>query len=216
MGNMEKGLSWTDKIVLACIIAILAGIILYLDWAWEIYGIDYTLAFASLVVATIAATAALISLGITRKSLYLTRIVARPFLNIQLNLVKGMNLDRAVFELVILNTGRLPAEHVIIECVWFLLRDKSIENCPLELEKTSPSIIFPSSEAKITYLVRGNDNVDKLTFEGSRVKVIVGYKDKLTKQNHTTQRIFRITFASAASSFNTAQAIVIPEEDYWE
>ncbi len=146
----------------------------------------------------------------------LTRATTRPFLNIQLNLIKGMSLDKAIFELAIQNTGNFPADYVIIECTWFIHRDDHIENCVLELEKVNPSIVFPSGETKTVYLVKGRENVDKLTVPGSLVKVTAKYKNKLTKKNHTTQRTFRIAFASATPSVNMAQAIVAPEEDYWD
>jgi hypothetical protein len=80
---MGKGFRWINIIVIAGILAIFTGICFYLDWAWYIYGRDYVLVLASLVVATVAAIAALISLGLTRKSLYLTRVTQRPFLNVE-------------------------------------------------------------------------------------------------------------------------------------
>jgi hypothetical protein len=185
--------------------------LVYLGWK---LGIATSFAVLSIFVSAFFAVR---SLKLTQESLVLTRATTRPFLNIQLNLVKGMRLDRAIFELAIQNTGNLPADHVIIKCTWFIIhKDGHIEDCALDLEKVNPPIVFPSGEIKTTYLVKGTENVDKLTVQGSRVKVTAEYKNKLTEQSHTTRRTYRVAFASAAPSFNVAEAIVTPEEDYWD
>lgn len=198
-------------------------IVIFAILSWNALGTDYFLTTISVGIAALAALNAAIasviasnSSALAQKSLAMTRATQRPFLNIQVNLVKGMSLDRAIFELAVQNTGNFPADCVIVECIWFIHKDDHIEDCSLELEKVNPAIVFPSGETRTTYLVKGSENVDKLTVPGSRVKVTANYHNKLTEQRHTTRRTFRIAFASATSSINTAQAIVIPEEDYWD
>lgn len=191
------------------------GLIFYINWIWDTQGQNSALNHLSLFVAAAAAIAALLSTKLTRDSLTLTRAVQRPFLNIQVNISRGMIPDRAILTAEIENTGNLPGDQVMVDCSWYIETTDNTVKCSLEAEKPSQSIIFPTDKAKSTYLVTGEENVSNLTHKGSRVKVIVNYQNKLTGQRHTTRRTFRIAFASADSSFNVAQAIVIPEEDHW-
>jgi len=192
------------------------GLLFFTKWIWDTQGQDSALKYAALFVAAIAAIAALGSMKLTRDSLTLTRAVQRPFLNIQVNISKGLSLDRAILTAEIENTGNLPGDQVMVDCSWHIEATDNTVQCSLEVEKPSQSIIFPTDKAKSIYLVKGEENVSNLTHKGSRVKVIVNYQNKLTGQRHTTRRTFRIAFASATPSSDMAQAIVIPEEDYWD
>lgn len=177
----------------------------------------YVLAVGLVVaIPVISMAIAVISLYLANKALGLTQATTRPFLNIKLNLIKGVSLDRAILVAEVENTGSLPADQVAVNCSWFIQTDDCTEKCQLELEKTNQLIIFPAETAKSTYLVNSSEDVNRLTHQGSRVKVTANYKNKLTKQGHTTQRTFRIAFASAAPSFNVSQTIVVPKEDYWD
>ena len=173
-------------------------------------GIAIAFAFLSMAIAVFFA---MNSLLITRRSLQLTMATSRPFLSVRVRLDKGF---RAILTIAVENTGSLPADQVVVDCSWHIQTTDRIEHCSLELEKASQSIIFPADSGESTYLVRSRDNVDKLTHEGSRVKVTVNYQNKLAGQRHTTRRAFCIVFASATPSTDASQAVVIPEEDYWD
>lgn len=218
------------NILLIAVEVILASIIWFSgDWFFagseETFGTlhGYIFLWIALIIATIAALNSIFasvsahdSFVTTTASLELTRVTTRPFLNVQLSLTKRMSLDRAIFTTEIENTGNLPADKVTVDCSWYIEESGNVKKCSLELEKPSQSTVFPADKAHCTYLVKGKENVDNLTHKGSRVKVTVNYQNKLTGQRQNTRRTFRIGFASAATSFDTAQAIVIPEEDYWD
>lgn len=192
------------------------GLLCFVNWIWDTQGQGSALNYLSLFIAVVATMAALWSMKLTRDSLTLTRAAERPFLGIQVNISKGISLDRAILTLEIENTGNLPGDQVMVDCSWNIEETDNTEQRSLEVEKPSQSIIFPGDKAKSTYLVNGREDVSNLTHEGSRVKVKISYQNKLTGQLHTTRRTFRIAFASAAPSFDVAQAIVVPEEDYWD
>jgi hypothetical protein len=206
------------------ILALLILPILYLAWvnrdpskgAELLPHASFLIAAIAAIIAAYSADAALSSTKLASKSLELARTTTRPFLNVHVNLVKGFSLDRAILALTIQNTGNLPADHVTVECSWYLVKGEGTEECSLKSEKACQSIIFPSDKAETTYLVEGEAEVGELTNPGSRVKVIVNYQDTLSKERHTTRRTFRIGFASAAPSFNIAQTISIPDEDIWD
>jgi hypothetical protein len=158
---------------------------------------------------------AVFSIGIASRALHLTRATTRPFLNIKVNLLKWDAVNRVIFAVEAENTGNLPADQVTINCSFYKGTDDDNALCSLELEKPIQSIIFPAETAKTTYLIKSSDR-DRLTHIRSRVNVIVNYQNKLTKQQHTTKRMFRMRYASGDTAINEAQAIVIPEEDHWD
>jgi hypothetical protein len=176
-------------------------------------GVAISFAFLSVVIATFFASR---SFAVADRSLQLTRATSRPFLSVQLSLSKGLSPDRAILVPSIQNTGRLPADSVAVDCSWYIKKNDGVEPCSLRSEKPSPSIIFPADKAEPTYLVMGKELVDKLAHEGSNVKVTIHYQNKLTRQSHTIRRTFRITLTSASPSIDMAQAVAVPEEDYWD
>jgi len=199
--------NWKKALITVCIVGVLilgVGLPIFAP-----LGIEAFLSWASVIIV-------LYAIWISVQSLILSRATTRPFLNLQLNLIKGSSLDRAILVAEMENTGNLPADQVTVNCSWYIQTSDHAEQCSLELEKANQSIIFPAERAKSTYLVKSSEDVNKLTHQGSRVKVTANYNNKLSKQGHTTQRTFRIVFASAAPSFNVAQTITVPEEDYWD
>jgi len=193
---------------------VIGGLVVYYTvYLGQREGVVVSFAFLSIVIATFFASR---SLAMADKSLQLTRATSRPFLTVHLILSKGVSLDRAILIPSVQNTGNFPADHVTVDCSWYISRSNTVEQCPLRSEKTSQSIIFPADKAEPTYLVIGSESVDKLTHEGSRVKVTVDYQNKFTGQSHTVRRTFRIIFASASPSIAAAQAVAVPEEDYWD
>jgi hypothetical protein len=202
------------KTPIVAVLVFLVAILVYLLLVMR-YSPEKKLEYVSFIFAAIAVIFAGISVITALNSLSLTRTTTRPFLNVQVNLIKGINPNRAIFAVEISNTGNLPADRVNSSCSWYIDSKNGIKRYQIELEKQCPTIIFPSDKVTATYLVNGKDNVNILTHEGSRIKAVVYYDNKLTGQKHTTQRTYRIAFASAATSFNIAQTIVIPEDDNW-
>jgi hypothetical protein len=206
------------------ILALAISPILYLAWiskdprrgAELLPHASFLVAVIAALIAALSGRAASNAAESASKSLELARTITRPFLNVHVNLVTGASLNRAILALTIQNTGNLPADHVVVECSWYLIKGEGTEECSLKLEKASPSIVFPADRVESTYLVKGRDAVGRLTNEGGRVNVTVNYQNKLTMQRHTTQRTFCIVVASVSPSINTHQAVSIPEEDYWD
>lgn len=199
--------NWKKALITVCIVgALILGVGLPI---FAPLGFEAFLSWASVIIV-------LYAIWISVQSLTLSRATSRPFLSVRVKLSKGLSLDRAILIAGIENTGNLPADHVAVDCSWYIQTTDGIEQCSLELEKASQSIIFPADKAESTYLVKSMENVDKLTHKGSRVKVTANYQNKLARQRHTTKRVFRIVFASVAPSADAAQAVAIPEEDYWD
>lgn len=213
---MKKALGWKAILLVAVILAAFVGFIFYMAWIWNTQGQISTLSQISLFVAIIAAIVALWSLKTTRDSLELSRTTTRPFLNIKGNVSRGLNPDINMLIIVIENTGKLPGDDVKVDCSWYIESTELTKQCTLKVEKPGQSIIFPSEKAESMYLVEGKENVDNLTHKGSSVKVTVNYQNKLTGQQHTTRRTFSIEFTFATPSIRVAQAIVVPEKDYWD
>jgi len=149
--NRRNKLNWKARLViLVCklcifvsILGIFAGIIVYLDWAWDTYGRDYALSLASLFVATAVVIVALWSLKLTRDSLKLTRATTRPFLTLT-------EAEYSPFFLKVLlricNTGALPGNEVSIEIL--LIEPKDEEGLRKSINKTLPSV-FPNEEKRL-------------------------------------------------------------------
>ena len=85
----------------------------------------------------------------------------------------------------------------------------------MKLEKPIQSIIFPGETATSTYLIEGDD-INKLTQEGSFVKVQIEYQNILTEKTHHTSRTFNIRFTYEPTGARVKEAINVPEKDTWD
>ena len=122
-------------------------------------GLALSFSVLSIIVSVFFASRSLVIAG---RSLQLSVATNRPFLNIDLSLVKVVILDRAILIPKIQNTGNSPADEVLVDCSWYLQTDNHVEPCPLELEESCHQIIFPAEKAEPTYLVVGREAVDNL------------------------------------------------------
>ena len=222
MENKDRKTSW--KIYLRYAIALTPAIVI-LIFLEVIRRTQPTtlLENASFIIVAIAAlfagtsvTIAERSLRKTEEALELTRATTRPFLTVVLVLSKGLSLDRAILMPDIQNTGNLPADKVSVDCAWYIQENNGVKQCPLKMDKESPSIFFPGDKMGPTYLIVGREAVENITHRGSHVRVTIKYQNRLTLRQHNTRRTFRIAYTSALPSLDTAQAIPIPEEDYWD
>jgi hypothetical protein len=175
-----------------------------------------TLFFASTAAinSVFAAMSAHDSLYVANEGLELTRGTQRPFLNVTVELPFSMNVDRAIVQPEVQNTGNLPADSVLITCNWHIQDSDTRKEQQLRKEKDNPTIIFPGEKIVLPYTIEGQEAVAKRTHSGSRVEVIIEYENRLTSQKCHTKRTFKLAFIQGAT--NTAQAIPVPEEDYWD
>ncbi len=211
------------NIKMILIFGLMIGVILIvIGWSYyrvtTAYNSDVHAAIPELALYIASATAVIAGLGLilTNKSLILTRETTRPFLNVDMNIPGGASIDRRIVNLVITNTGNLPADHVVVDCHWYSLINDIVEDWPVQLEKPCQSIIFPSDKAEPTYIIEEQSEVAKLYNIENGAKITISYRNKLTGSRHTTRRTFRIVIASISSAINMPQPISVPSEDFWD
>jgi len=225
IGRNKNSFSWKAILAILGILGIFAGMVFYLDWAWETYGRDYALLLASLFVATVVGLAVIFTLKLTKesleatkKSLELTRATQRPFLNVLgISVIWSRNDGSPTpvnyFVIHISNTGIFPATQVSV-VLNVSKTDSDNQRHLFVVEREIPSICFPSEEI-VNLIFREEEKKKKLTvnLQGKmKVQVEISYQNKLTQKIHKTIRSYLVQY------FPTAQSEPTPlrKEDFWD
>lgn len=164
----------------------------------------------------IAIITALVTIGaviLTKKSLELISATTRPFLNVNVGFsYRSISQVVGLLNLIVKNSGNLPAYHVLVDCTSYLENDKKFEQLSLKQEKTCQSIILPTEEAILTYSIEDKSDVSKFTSRYNYVTITVKYQSQ-KNQEHITQRKFQMAYISAPSGGMINNLVPIPEED---
>lgn len=212
--NGRNKLNWKAILVVLGILGIFAGMIVYLDWAWDIYGLDYALSVASLFVATVVGLAVIYTLKLTKKSLEMTRATTkvtkeslemtrattRPFLDVSVpdciitrRIIISSGMKYWTLDLRICNTGNLPADKVDIMCTFCTIENKTVvKEYELSVDKTAPSIYFPGDKLGPSYKWDNTDyDFEKEDIrQKTLIRVTIDYRNRLIKETGTTNRYF--------------------------
>jgi len=154
----------------------------------------YILIWVAVLFASIATVCSIRASVSTRESLQLTRAGTRPFLNVLLTVARDFNRNRAY--------------------LWYRHDENPAESHRLQEEKGYPSVIFPGVKAGPTFFAE-EEQLDRIKAPGSRVRVTVSYRNKLTNEMLETRRTFRFVNAVGHTTFHQVQAVPVSEEDYW-
>ena len=153
------------------------------------------------------------SLKVTQDSLELSRATTRPFLNVS---VSETILTQSTLELIICNTGALPADKVEILCTLCTMENEVvIKEYELPTWNKAPSIYFPGDEVGPTYhwSPRDYDFTDDSTRGKTLIRVTIDYRNRLTQEAHTTTRVFMAEVSNMQGQY---LLMPIPKYDSWD
>lgn len=229
VGWCRRHIILTNLIVLVCEV-VLAVLIWFVFNGSQAFGSvnSYAFIWLSIVIASVAALSSMFgsvsehdsltvttqSLERTTEALELTRATTRPFLNVS---TPKSIVAQSSMELVICNTGNIPADRVEILCTLCTMEKEEVVK-EYELTpwtKQAPSIYFPGDEVgpHYSWSPKDYDFVDDETRRKTTIRVTIDYRNKLTQKTHTTNRMFMAGVSNQAYIY---QLVPIPPKDYWD
>lgn len=175
---------------------------------------SFSIASIAVIVAVVSALIARRSLEKTEAALELTRNTTRPFLNVS---TPKSIVTQSSMELVICNTGSLPADKVEIFCTLCTMENENVikEYQLTPWRKEAPSIYFPGDEVGPSYLWSPKEYAftDDETRKKLRIRVTIDYRNRLTHETYRTSRTFLTAVTNQAYCY---QLTPIPREDSWD
>ena len=182
------------------------------------------IAFAFLSIVTFFASR---SLRLTGESLGLTRDTQRPFLAVVNEPNEPTVLDSPVPSgeaalrdmegrpraiLHVQNTGNLPADDVSFSCVFYTGDEGDGGTSLRHSDRYTPSTYFPQASIGHTFYFEPSVFL-KFSSGEPRIRIAVKYRNKITNQQHTTERFF--VYDSAAGMPQSPRDSA-HKDDWWD